>query len=84
MIHSVVIGEKPPSKRPRKQSRCVGAHAMCLGVLPGVYVYMNVSIQEHIRIYWDTHTNEYKLQHDFVDSMDFVCSRSQQVMFQSL
>ena len=45
---------------------------MHLGVLPGLCVYMNVSASgTNSNIL--RHTNEYKLQHDFVDSMDLVC-----------
>ena len=46
-------------------ARCLGAHAMRLRYcLVWRYIWMSV-LQKRIRIYWDTHTNAYKLQHDF-------------------
>ena len=37
------------------------------------FFFFFLVLQEQIRIQWDAHTNEYKLQHDFVESMDLVC-----------
>ena len=71
MIHSVVIREKPPSKRPRKQSRRFvnGLYRALVVFFCFVFVFLP-------RFYVKTpksHQNEYSSSH----RSDFFCGRSE-------